>query len=320
MNPAFSVIFFTTLTGGGYGLLAAIAVAVLRQGTPARALLLLLLLALSMITVGLLSSLAHLGKPLRAWRAVSQWRTSWLSREGVSALLTYVPALALGALLLPSVLASTANAPALHGNAWGIAICVAAIVGAVATIVCTAMIYASLKPIPAWRHALVVPTYLLFSLLCGSALLAAGLALLGALGAAGGSSLLAVIAMAAVGTGAAKLAYWHGIDNTPLTVTRGDAVGLPDRAISVFERPHTQDNYLTREMGFVVARKHARKLRIVALALFAVLPLSLSLLAWWWPASAIAALPLAALSALAGTLVERWLFFAQARHMVTLYY
>ena len=107
MHPAFSVILFTTLSGAGYGLLAAIALAVLRQGTPARALLILLALALVMITVGLLSSLAHLGKPLRAWRAMSQWRSSWLSREGVMSLLTYVPAVALGALLLPQLIAPT---------------------------------------------------------------------------------------------------------------------------------------------------------------------------------------------------------------------
>lgn len=319
MHPAFSVIFFTTLSGAGYGLLAAIAIAVLRQGTSARALLLLLALALALITVGLLSSLAHLGKPLRAWRAVSQWRSSWLSREGVMSLLTYVPALGLAALLLPQMIAPGRDAPALHGNALGIAACVAAIIGALLTVVCTAMIYASLKPIPAWRHALVVPAYLLFAGLCGSALLAAGLSGFGVIGDAA-RGLAGIIAVASIATGATKWAYWRGIDRTPLTVTRGDAVGLPGREISVFERPHTQDNYLTREMGFVVARKHARKLRAIALGLFAVLPLLLAALAWLWPAGAVVAFPLAALSTLAGALVERWLFFAQARHLVTLYY
>ncbi|MHB8913186.1 MAG: dimethyl sulfoxide reductase anchor subunit family protein [Lysobacter sp.] len=319
MHPAFSVIAFTTLSGAGYGLLAAIAIAILGQAQSALALLLLLTLALAMITAGLLSSLAHLGKPQRAWRAMSQWRSSWLSREGVMALLTYVPALALGALLLPNLIAPNAEAPALHGNALGIAICLAAIVGAVLTVVCTAMIYASLKPIPAWRHALVVPAYLLFALLCGSALLAAGLAGLGVIGAAGGVLAL-VIAAAAAAIGATKLVYWRDIDRTALTVTRGDAVGLPGREISVFERPHSEDNYLTREMGFVVARKHARKLRAIALVLFAVLPLLLAALAWLLPASGVVAFPLAALAALAGAVVERWLFFAQARHLVTLYY
>lgn len=319
MHPAFSVILFTTLSGAGYGLLAAIAIAILAQAQSARALLALLALALAMITVGLLSSLAHLGKPLRAWRAMSQWRSSWLSREGVMALLTYVPALVLGTLLLPSLIAPTAAAPALHGNALGIAACLAAIAGAGLTVACTAMIYASLKPIPAWRHVFVVPAYLLFASLCGSALLAAGLVGFGGIGEDGGL-LAIVIAAAAITTGATKLIYWRDIDRTPLTVTRGDAVGLPGREVSMFERPHTEDNYLTREMGFVVARKHAGKLRAISLLLFGVLPLLLAMLAWLLPASAIVVFPLAALSALAGALVERWLFFAEARHLVTLYY
>jgi DMSO reductase anchor subunit len=318
MHPAFSVIFFTTLSGAGYGLLAAVALALLAQAQPARALLVLLALARLMITVGLLSSLAHLGKPLRAWRAMSQWRSSWLSREGVASLLTYVPALALAAVLLPSFIAADADLPALRGNAWGIAVCVAAILGATLTVVCTAMIYASLKPIPAWRHRLVVPAYLLFAVLCGSAVFAAGIGVLGAT--SGTRALALVIAAAAGATGVVKLAYWRAIDRTPLTVTRGDAVGLPGRELGVFERPHTEDNYLTREMGFVVARKHARKLRLIALALFAVLPLVLAALAWLVPATAIVAFPLIAMSAMAGALVERWLFFAEARHLVTLYY
>ena len=64
--------------------------------------LLLMIIALVLITAGLLSSTAHLGRPERAWRAFSQWRTSWLSREGVAAVFTYVPAglFALGALFI----------------------------------------------------------------------------------------------------------------------------------------------------------------------------------------------------------------------------
>jgi hypothetical protein len=69
-----------------------------------------------------------------------------------------------------------------------------------------------------------------------------------------------------------KRRYWHDID-VPLPATRGDAVGLPGRAVSVFERPHTEANYLTREMAFVVARTHARRLRLLAVLLFAVLPI-----------------------------------------------
>jgi DMSO reductase anchor subunit len=88
----------------------------------------------------------------------------------------------------------------------------------------------------------------------------------------------------------------------------------------VFERPHTEDNYLTREMGYVLARKHARKLRLLALTMFAAAPLVLALLALAVPALSGAAMALAALCVLTGAVVERWLFFAQAKHVVTLYY
>jgi DMSO reductase anchor subunit len=104
-------------------------------------------------------------------------------------------------------------------------------------------------------------------------------------------------------------------------MTRADAVGLPGREVSVFERPHTESNYLTREMGFVVARKHSRKLRVIALLLFAVVPILLLLPVWFFVhLDAAPWLALAGVSALAGAFVERWLFFAEAKHLVTLYY
>ena len=79
-----------------------------------------------------------------------------------------------------------------------------------------------------------------------------------------------------------KWRYWRDIDGAPLPMTRGDAVGLPGRTVSVFERPHTESNYLTREMGFVVARKHSRKLRTIALTLFAIVPVLLLLPVWFF--------------------------------------
>ena len=318
MHPALSVIFFTTLSGAGYGLLTWCALAALAQALPARPLLISLAMALVLVTIGLLSSLGHLGKPQRAWRAFSQWRSSWLSREGVSSVLTFVPAVLVGAALLPGMLAPAQTGSTVALSAWGMLACIALIVGAIATVVCTAMIYASLKPIPAWRHRLVVPVYLLFALLTGGLLLAAVASLSGA-------SPGNLPAMAAVGLALAlwvlKRRYWHAIDTTPLPATRGEAVAMPGREVKVFERPHTEENYLTREMGFVVARKHARRLRQVAVVLFALVPALLMLPVWVfvhldagpWFASA-------ALAALAGTFVERWLFFAQARHLVTLYY
>ena len=104
MHPAYSVILFTTASGAGYGLLVWLALLGMLGLVPPDSGLGLVGIAsaLALITAGLLASTAHLGRPERAWRAFSQWRTSWLSREGVLAVATYIPAglLALGWVVL----------------------------------------------------------------------------------------------------------------------------------------------------------------------------------------------------------------------------
>src|SRR5688500_11960141 len=94
MHPAFSVIFFTTASGAGYGLWIWLGVLALSNALPGRTPALIALgLGFVGVTAGLLSSTLHLGQPLRAWRAFSQWRSSWLSREGIAALLCFLPML-----------------------------------------------------------------------------------------------------------------------------------------------------------------------------------------------------------------------------------
>ena len=318
MHPALSVIFFTTLSGAGYGLLTwlGVSIAVLNlRGQVLPALtgvqLAALLLGLLLSTIGLLCSLGHLGKPFRAWRAFSQWRTSWLSREGVMSIATLLPALAVGALLLWNKPGPTTT-PVLAVLGMLLAL------SALATVACTAMIYASLKPIPAWRHPLVVPVYLLFALLTGLALLFA--LMLAMLGNQGPGMMLLTLAIVAVLLVALKWLYWYETDREGLPGSRAAAIGLPGREATVFERPHTEANYVTREMAFEVARTHARWLRIGASALVIGGPLlAYALLVMGFGSPAIA-LCLATVLMLAGAFVERWLFFAQARHRVTLYY
>ncbi|MBC7990359.1 MAG: dimethyl sulfoxide reductase anchor subunit [Luteimonas sp.] len=319
MHPALSVIFFTTLSGAGYGLLVWLGITIAMLHTRSTTMqsmhtlqLATLALGLALSTIGLLCSLLHLGKPQRAWRALSQWRTSWLSREGLLALLTVLPALAIGVMLLTVELGPN-SAPTLGLLGFALAVL------ALATVACTAMIYASLKPIPAWRHALVVPVYLLFALLTGLALLFL-LMNLASSGGGGVTGMLATTAFLAALLVASKWLYWRDIDRTPLPATRADAVGLPGREVGVFEHPHTQANYITREMAFVIARDHALRLRIIASALVLGVPLLAWGLAFAGVGHASWLLGLAALGTLAGAFVERWLFFAQARHMVSLYY
>ena len=306
MNPAFSVIFFTSASGAGYGLWIWLGLLAASGALPGRsASLTALALGFLGVSAGLLSSTLHLGKPQRAWRAFSQWRSSWLSREGLAALLCFLPMLWLAAALWFGREARLAG--------------VLLVLLSLLTVVCTAMIYASLKPIPAWRHPLVVPVYLLFALFTGGLLLAALLSCFGTR-LPGLTGFIAMVLAAVLWR--LKRHAWLSIDRGTTPVSRASALGLPaNRAVSVFERPHTEANYLTTEMGFVLARKHARKLRLLASVLFALVPALCALPVWLlvhvdptpW-------LVLASLSALVGTFLERWLFFAEARHLVSLYY
>lgn len=318
MHPAFSVIVFTTLSGAGYGLWFWCAIATLVAPARSGALLVAMLVGLGLVAVGLTSSFAHLGKPQRAWRAFSQWRSSWLSREGVLAMLSFVPALGLVALSWRGDAGLDAHALGTAQPALRFVCALALAAGALATVACTAMIYASLVPIPAWRHRLVLPVYLLFALLTGGLL-----ALVFARPVfAHFDALPAWIVLAlALALALAKRRYWRDLDRTAAPVALGAAVGLPARELSVFERPHTEANYLTREMGFVLARRHAGTLRRIAWIGFAMLPALLMLPAALFVHVDAGVLPAsAALSALLGAGVERWLFFAQARHVVAVYY
>lgn len=310
MNPAFSVILFTTLSGTGFGLWFWLALRVALGDRPewfdGLGWMFGLIAGAVLVGTGVIASLWHLGKPMRVWRALSQWRSSWMSREGVFSILCLASAVALFATTWVS------------GRGMGVRM-VAALLAAlcVASVYSTAMIYASLKPVPAWRHALVVPGYVLCAALGGGILFGpfAGTTL-DAPNMVGAGVVIGAIVLWIV-----KRRYWRDIDRDPLPLDTGDAVGLPGRSVSSFERPHTESNYLTREMGFVVARKHARKLRTIAVVLFAVIPALCALPVWLLPHGDVTPLLwVAAVSFQLGAVVERWLFFAEAKHLVTLYY
>jgi len=308
MNPAYSVIFFTVSSGAGYGLLFVLGLGYAAGVLPAERWFGLtgLVLAGVLATAGLLASTLHLGHPERAWRGLTQWRSSWLSREGVAALAAYVPAAVLG---FGWVILGE-NAPL-----WAAAGLLAAAL-AVATVWCTGMIYACLRTIPRWHNVWTVPVYLLFALATGLVLTTL-LAHIFALG------LVWVGPLAAVATflaWAAKLGYWRHIDTAPATATAESATGLGFLGqVRQLEPPHTGENFVQREMGYRVARKHASKLRITALAAGGATA-ALAMVAALPGAAGLVAAALAALLLGAALLVERWLFFAEARHVVTLYY
>ena len=308
MHPASSVIVFTTLSGVGYGLLGWLGLYAAAGLLPMQPLfaLVAMLVGLGSVTVGLLSSTLHLGHPERAWRALSQWRSSWLSREGVAALVTYLPALGFGAAWILG-----------GGSVWIGSVGALAALCAALTVICTAYIYRSLKPIPRWSNGWVVPNYLALAAMTG-ALLLAGLARVFVVPLSGIDILAGVAVIVAL---VLKLGYWWSTDRAKAISTPESATGLGAiGAVRLLEAPHTSENYLLKEMGYRVARKHATKLRIIAVMLAFLVPLALLIAAWQWPMLALPFTVVAPLIALVGVLTERWLFFADARHVVTLYY
>jgi DMSO reductase anchor subunit len=310
MHPALSIVFFTTASGAGFALLGLIGLGVPLGLLPDDPWFGFAGLATAAVLAagGLVSSVFHLGRPERAWRAFSQWRSSWLSREGVMSVTTFIPAavFAIGWLLF----GTTSGIVGLCG--------VLAAALAAATIYCTGMIYASLKPIHQWHNHWVVPNYLALGLMSGLLLL--DLIVRFWVARPVGTAILALLALAAAWL--LKEAYWRFIDTTPAASTVASATALGTRGrVRMLEPPHTEENYLLKEMGYRIARKHRVRLRAVARIAGFALPALLTLVALFLSGEmAMPAAALAVASAALGLVVERWLFFAEAKHTVTLYY
>lgn len=299
MRPAFSLIFFTSLSGLGFGLATVLGFGLITAPNLTWWLV-QTGVALALIGAGLLSSTVHLGHPERAWRALSQWKTSWLSREGVLASLALV---LLVVYALDGAMNGTAN------MMLGLVVAVISLV----TIWCTAMIYASLKTVARWHHPL-TPFVFIGYAIAGGLILAAGLDALahGRASAMTQPALLALVVAAIVAMIWTRQAGAEGSGSTPESAT-----GLGDLGpVRLLMSPHSEENWLQHEMGFIVARKHAETLRRLSLALAIILPV-LALLAA--PASAVVMVA-AVVIHLMGVMVSRWLFFAEAKHTVMLYY
>ena len=215
-----------------------------------------------LISAGLLSSAAHLGRPERAWRAFSQWRSSWLSREGVASVATFIPAglFGIGWVLLGK------------DGGWVAVTGLLSALCAVATVCTTAMIYASLKPIAQWSSRFTLPAYLIFAAMTGS--LAVQRAASGVRRAVLCRCSSWRLLLTALGW-AWKIATWRHNDALVIGTTLNSATGLAGGEVRSLEWPHTEENYLLKEMGFRIARKHSARLRLIAQVLAFALPLLL---------------------------------------------
>ncbi|MFO7855731.1 MAG: DmsC/YnfH family molybdoenzyme membrane anchor subunit [Paracoccaceae bacterium] len=292
MHPAPSLIVFTTLSGLGFGLIAWLGLGV-HGAAPGWVVLTFGGLAFVLASAGLLASLGHLGHPERAWRALSQWRSSWLSREGVLAVAT------LGVFAVYSALWGFGGERVVWLGLLSSAL-------ALATVAATAMIYASIRAVPRWRHWS-TPALFVALALAGGALLA-GRTTVGA-----GLLLIALVL---------QVLHWRRGDvaYAEAASDMGTATGLGARGrVRMLEGPHTGANYLTDEMVHRVGRRRSKALRRIAIVLGFALPAVVFLTLEAWPAKHTVA-GLAVLSHVAGVAASRWLFYAEAEHVVGLWY
>lgn len=307
MKPAFSVLFFTVSSGAGYGLLMWMLHFQLfgHDTIDMTELFVIGFIGLTLVTVGLLSSTLHLANPKNAWRSFSRFRTSWLSREGVLAVLFYPVTLGYALVLW-------LNDGQLTGLAMALGVVCALL--AFAIVVCTGMIYASLKPIRQWHNPLTTPLYILFSLMSGSLLLALlNLALHGRLS----KLLLICFAVSLLIAAIVKLCYFVLIGK-PDGSTINTATGFSQAQVRLLDAGHNADTFLTKEFVFDAGAVKLLKLRRLMFLLAFILPLLIVATAYY--ASLASLSYIAFISLFAGLLIERWLFFAEARHVVRLYH
>jgi len=287
VHPSPSVIIFTALSGLGFGLLVFLGLKM--PDVTGILAFIFFVIGFGLAVGGLISSTFHLGRPERSLKAFKQWRSSWLSREAIAAVFTL------------SVMAVYA----IGRIFFDYDIRILGIVGAIMSIVTvftTSMIYAQLKSIPRWNTKL-TPAYFLSLSLAGGALLAGQIKF---------CLLLLVI------SGFVQLIVWVKGDRalalSGTTLESGTGLGTIGR-VRAFEPPHTGTNYLLKEFVHVVGRKHSAKLRIIALILMIGTPILLLSLSF---SHFLATLAVA--SHIAGLFISRWLFFAEAEHVVGLYY
>ena len=287
MHPSPSVIIFTALSGLGFGLLVFLGLK-MPDVTGVLAFI-FFVIGFGLAVGGLISSTFHLGRPERSLKAFKQWRSSWLSREAIAAVFTL------------SVMAVYAIGRIFFEYDIRILGVVGAILSVV-TVFTTSMIYAQLKSIPRWNTKL-TPAYFLSLSLAGGALLAGQITL---------CLLLLLI------SGIIQLLVWIKGDRalalSGTTIESGTGLGTIGR-VRAFEPPHTGTNYLLKEFVHIVGRKHSAKLRIIALILMIGTPILLLSLSFSHFLAA-----LSVISHISGLFISRWLFFAEAEHVVGLYY
>ena len=322
MHPAFSVIFLTTLLGAGQGLFMALYTGQLYSLANLLApqdsvgfYALGSALALVLMVLGLVASFFHLGRPERAWRAATRWRTSWLSREVI---------------VLPVFMGLVFLYAVVHYFGWtqpwfvvkgqlpvdaSLTIGALGVIAAIVLFVSTAMIYASVKFLQEWHSSLTVANFILFGLASGFMLAAAFSAWVGAdlVGFYGTWAVIFTL-MAAVSRGASL--YRNA--NIKHKSTLQTAIGVRHTKIRQRSMGFMGGSFNTREFFHGKSEATVRAVRLFFLVTVFVVPLALLGAA---NVTESVFLPVLAFAIqYLGLIAERWYFFAEAKHPQNLYY
>ena len=267
------------------------------------------LLAMSLIVAGLLSSTLHLANPKNAWRAFFRFRTSWLSREGVFAVLFFPFA---GLYLLGVYFADMkTNEIGFFAELMGLF----GVMLAFATLFSQGMIYGCLKTIKQWNTPLTPTNYLLLAFMTGALLLNVILAFSGqATGTMGGITLGLILV-----AGISKAIYYYWI-RTPSHSTINTATGFLRGNVRLLDVGHTAATFLTDEFGYKTAKGQLNLFKVVVFVCGFFVPLLLTMFMVVGAGTAVFSALLAFVVAMVGITAERWLFFAEANHVVNLYH
>jgi DMSO reductase anchor subunit len=308
MRPQFSIIFFTTLAGMAQGLLFFLALLNLFiQVTPAAFLTHLAIpVSFGLLTLGLIASFFHLGRPERAWRAAMMWRTSWLSREVIA---------------LPALMAVTA---AIYFYAWTSEVSqwlwFALLITTVALWVCTAKIYQCIRFIQEWSHPSTLSNFIILGMSSGWLLLELLIFLWespdnGTINDAPLSTIAFILLFVSFNL---KLWIWRRNRGLKPKSNMASATGIKGSQIRQTSMGLMGGSFNTREFFHHQTDRMIANLRKIILLCAYILPMILLAIAVTSPSIFLIACAL--LIQYLGQLAERWMFFAEANHPQNLYY
>lgn len=307
MRAAPSVLIFTVTAGLGQGLYVSLVLSEFLAAGSGQALVsgtdLAIGGALSLVLlgIGLLASFFHLGHPMRAWRAMSMWRTSWLSREVIVLPLTMALVFAWSVahwFELPGTIVLGLAGLVLTGLLW----------------YCTAMIYACLRFLQEWSHPLTVVNFVLIGLASGFTLSAWYWSIMQP----DFKIWTPIAALSIVIAAVTRIMSLRRNAGLKAKSTLQTALGINTPKIAQKAQGASAGSFNTREYFHGKSMLFVVRARATMLTMGFAIPALLCALAWALDVPGLLALAVAV--QYVGLLAERWVFFAQAKHPQNLYY